>query len=115
MHNRSNLNLVGSETGVEEMAHRLREENMRIDSMDNVYVVVVNDATATNPTPPDLEMTFPQSVRSGRKYRVAVWRSVQRNSKECLTRDKMLGMVAVLGISVASWAGVAVLISHLVH
>jgi len=81
--------------------------------MDNVYVVVVNDATSADSG--DLAMSFPQDVRSARKYRVAVWRSVERNSKECLTRDKMLGMVAMLGISVASWAGVAVLISHLVH
>jgi hypothetical protein len=87
---------------------------MRIDAMDNVYVVVVKDATGTDSVSGDLAM-FPQDVRSARKYRVAVWRSVERNSKECLTRDKMLGLVAMLGISVASWAGVAVLISHLVH
>jgi hypothetical protein len=83
--------------------------------MDNVYVVVVKDATATDSISGDFAITFPQDARSTRKYRVAVWRSVQRNSKECLTRDKMLGIVAMLGISVASWAGVAVLISHLVR
>ena len=88
---------------------------MRIDAMDNIYVVVVKDATGADSISGDLAMAFPQDVRSARKYRVAVWRSVQRNSKECLTRDKMLGMVAMLGISVASWAGVAVLISHLVR
>jgi hypothetical protein len=113
--NASNLNLVESATVVEGLAARLRNRKARIDSMDNVYVVVVKDATATDSSSTDVAMVFPQAAHSRRKYRVAVWRSVQQNSKDCLTRDKMLGMVAMLGISVASWAGVAVLISHLVR
>jgi hypothetical protein len=112
--NASNLNLVESATAVEGLAARLQNRKARIDSMDNVYVVVVKDATATDSSSTDVAMVFPQAA-SRRKYRVAVWRSVQQNSKDCLTRDKMLGMVAMLGISVASWAGVAVLISHLVR
>jgi hypothetical protein len=110
----SNLNLLESATVVERLAPWLRNRKARIDSMDNVYVVVVKDATATDSSASDFA-TFPQEARSRRKYRVAVWRGVQQNSKDCLTRDKMLGMVAMLGISVASWAGVAVLISHLVR
>src|SRR4051794_18486064 len=97
-HNGSNLTQVESAAVVEEMARRLRTKIMRIDSMDNVYVVVVKDATATDSISGDFAITFPQDARSTRKYRVAVWRSVQRNSKECLTRDKMLGIVAMLGI-----------------
>jgi hypothetical protein len=112
--NASNLNLVESATAVEGLAARLQNRKARIDSMDNVYVVVVKDATATDSSSTDVAMVFPQAA-SRRKYRVAVWRSVQQSSKDCLTRDKMLGMVAMLGISVASWAGVAVLISHLVR
>lgn len=50
-----------------------------------------------------------------RKYSVAVWRAVERNSKRCINRDMVLGLVAMLGISAAGWAGVAVLISHLVR
>ena len=83
--------------------------------MDNVYVVVVKDAAAAEPMSDNLAMSFPQELGSSRRYRVAVWRSIERTSQERWTRDKMLGMAAMLGISVASWTGVAVLISHLVH
>ena len=91
--------------------------------MDNVYVVVVKEAgldvsPQLIPTIGPLRMPaiFEPSAREARsKYRVAVWRAVKTNSRRCLNRDVVLGMMAVFGISVASWAGVAALILHLVR
>ena len=90
--------------------------------MDQVYVVVVkegaNDSSASAWTNSWEERTLAPcrlSLDPRRKYQVAVWRAVQKQSKRCMNRDAILGMAAVLGISVASWTGVAVLISRLVR
>jgi hypothetical protein len=92
--------------------------------MDQVYVVVVKEASANGDGPSWLSsggslamapIEFGADPLARRKYRVAAWRAVQRNSKRCLMRDKVLGLVAMLGISVAGWASVAVLISHFVR
>ena len=91
--------------------------------MDNVYVVVVKEAgldvsPQAVPTLGPLRiptMFAPATREARRKYRVAVWRAVKTNSGRCLNRHVVLGMMAVLGISVASWAGVAALILRIVR
>ena len=86
--------------------------------MDQVYVVVVKETGVGVDvpfTPRDSDLQFPMRAKAGGKFRVAVWRGVQSAPKRGVNRDKMLGIVAMLGISVASWAGLAALISHLVH
>jgi len=90
--------------------------------MDQVYVVVVKEESSdssasewTSSAEARSVMPFGLNSDPQRKYQVAVWRAVQKQSKRCMNRDAILGMAAVLGISVASWTGVAVLISRLVR
>jgi len=96
----------------------------RYEFMSQMYVVVVKESSAEVDNPSNWmsredAMSFPGGLRAeidpSRKYRVAVWRAVARKSRHYQNRDKMLGIAAMLGISVASWAGLAVLISHFVR
>jgi hypothetical protein len=84
--------------------------------MSEIYVLVVKESRAGGDLPftrRQTDLEFPLRTNRRRNFRLGVWRGSV--SKSGVDRDKMLGLVTLVGISVASWAGLAVLISHLLR
>jgi hypothetical protein len=80
--------------------------------MEYVYIVVVPDSLAADGSTPDrAPARFPQ--RSLR-HKLVVWKA-GRSPQRRLNWSMFAGLAVMMGISLASWAGVGVLISHLLR
>jgi hypothetical protein len=88
--------------------------------MDNVLIIVVNQAmvpagaacdSAGRSFSPAMGGRLP--FGGSRKNRLAVWRAVERSSTR-IANWHAFGVATVFATSLAAWAGVALVISHLV-